>query len=58
MTIVEHPFGTVKHDMGIERLLLRGIRKAEGDLSLAFLAVNMKRALNIVGIKSLITVLG
>ena len=38
--IVEHPFGTVKHDMGVRQLLLRGIRKAEGELSLAFLAFN------------------
>lgn len=56
--IVEHPFGTVKHDMGVRQLLLRGIRKAEGELSLAFLAFNMKRALNIVGIKKLMAALG
>lgn len=56
--IVEHPFGTVKHDLGVRQLLLRGIRKAEGELSLAFLAFNMKRALNIVGIKILMTALG
>lgn len=56
--IVEHPFGTVKHDLGVRQLLLRGIQKAEGELSLAFLAFNMKRALNIVGIKILMTVLG
>ena len=43
--IVEHPFGTVKHDLGVRQLLLRGIQKAEGELSLAFLAFNMKRAL-------------
>jgi len=55
--IVEHPFGTVKHDMGVRQLLLRGIRKAEGELSLAFLAFNMKRALNVVGIKNLMTAL-
>lgn len=55
--IVEHPFGTVKHDMGVRQLLLRSIRKAEGELSLAFLAFNMKRALNVVGIKNLMTAL-
>ena len=55
--IVEHPFGTVKHDMGVRQLLLRGIRKAEGELLLAFLAFNMKRALHIIGIKNLMTVL-
>ena len=56
--IVEHPFGTVKHDMGVRQLLLRGIQKAEGELSLTFLAFNMKRALNIVGIKNLMAALG
>ena len=55
--IVEHPFETVKHDMGVRQLLLRGIQKAEGELSLAFLAFNMKRALNIIGIKNLMTAL-
>ena len=55
--IVEHPFGTVKQDMGVRQLLLRGIQKAEGELSLAFLAFNMKRALTIVGIQKLLAVL-
>ena len=55
--IVEHPFGTLKHDMGIAYLLLRTIPKAEGELSLAFLVFNIKRALNIVGIQKLLAVL-
>ena len=55
--IVEHPFGTIKRDMGIAYLLLRTIPKAEGELSLAFLAFNIKRALNIVGIQNLLAVL-
>ena len=55
--IVEHPFGTIKRDMGIAYLLLRTIPKAEGELSLAFLAFNIKRALNIVGIQKLLAVL-
>ncbi len=53
--IVEHPFGTIKRDMGIAYLLLRTIPKAEGELS--FLAINIKRALNIVGIQKLLAVL-
>ena len=55
--IVEHPFGTIKRNMGIAYLLLRTIPKAEGELSLAFLAFNIKRALNIVGIQKLLAVL-
>lgn len=56
-SIVEHPFGTVKRDLGIAYLLLRTIPKAEGELSLAFLAFNIKRALNIVGIEKMMEVL-
>ena len=55
--IVELPFGTIKRDLGIAYLLLRTIPKAEGELSLAFLAFNIKRALNIVGIQKLLAVL-
>ena len=56
-SIVEHPFGTVKRNLGIAYLLLRTIPKAEGELSLAFLAFNIKRALNIVGIEKMMEVL-
>ena len=51
--IVEHPFGIIKRGLGIEYLLLRTIARAEGELSLAFLAFNMKRALNILGIQKM-----
>ena len=52
--IVEHPFGTVKRNMGISYLLLRGIGKARGEISLAFLAYNLKRAIQILGVNKLI----
>ena len=51
--IVEHPFGTIKRGLGIAYLLLRTIPKAEGELSLAFLAFNMKRALNLLGMQKM-----
>lgn len=51
--IVEHPFGTIKRGLDVEYLLLRTIAKAEGELSLAFLAFNMKRALNILGMQKM-----
>lgn len=54
--IVEHPFGTIKRGLGIAYLLLRTIPKAEGELSLAFLSFNMKRALNILGIQKMMAV--
>ena len=52
--IVEHPFGTVKRSLGVSYLLLKGKQKAEGEISLAFLAYNMKRAIKILGFQKLL----
>lgn len=52
--IIEHVFGSVKLNLGISYLLLRGIPKAEGELSLAFLAYNIKRAIQILGVECLV----
>lgn len=47
----EHPFATVKYQiLGNARLLVRGIRAAAGELSLAILVYNLKRAINIKGV--------
>lgn len=44
---VEHPFGTIKHDiLRNARLLMRGLKGARGELSLAVLAYNLKRLTN------------
>ncbi|MDO4544056.1 MAG: transposase [Clostridia bacterium] len=53
-TIVEHPFGTVKWTDGAHYVLCRGIKKATAELGLSFLAYNLKRAINMVGVKRLI----
>ncbi|WP_373471346.1 transposase [Carnobacterium alterfunditum] len=53
-TIVEHPFGTIKRWCDGSYLLLKGKIKATADLSLSFLAYNMKRAINMVGINAII----
>ena len=53
-TIVEHPFGTIKRWCDGSYLLLKGKIKATTDLSLSFLAYNMKRAINMVGINVII----
>jgi len=57
-TIVEHPFGTIKRWCDGSYLLMRGITKANADLSLSFLAYNMKRAINILGVRKLIEQIG
>lgn len=53
-SIVEHPFGTIKRSMDAGYLLTKGKAKVTGEFSLAFLAYNMKRVINIVGAKKLI----
>lgn len=47
---VEHPFGTIKHHiLGNARLLVRGMKGAQAELSLAVLAYNLKRVFNMKG---------
>lgn len=52
-SIVEHPFGTIKRWCDGSYLLMKGKLKATADLSLSFLAYNMKRAINVIGIERL-----
>ncbi|HZK57710.1 MAG TPA: IS1182 family transposase [Clostridia bacterium] len=51
--IVEHPFGTIKRGFGITYFLTRGLGSVKAEVSLAFLAYNMKRVTNILGIKEI-----
>ena len=52
--LAEHPFGTVKRAMDAGYLLTKGLEMVTGELSLAFLAFNIKRVINIMGTKKLI----
>lgn len=52
--IVEHPFGTIKRGWGISYFLTRGIESVKTEVSLAFLAYNMKRIINILGVKEIL----
>jgi len=46
----EHPFATLKYGIfGHPRLLLRGIAGAQTEISLAAMAYNIKRMVNILG---------
>lgn len=49
----EHPFGTVKRSLNGYYLLLRGKKKASAEMSLIFLAYNLRRAINISGIRKM-----
>jgi len=48
-SIVEHPFGTLKRNMDAGYCLTKRIPKVRGEFSLAFLAYNLKRVINILG---------
>ena len=54
MSLVEHPFGTVKWYHGAHYLLCRGKEKATAELGLSFMAYNLKRAINLCGVKAII----
>jgi transposase len=50
---VEHPFGTLKAWMGGTHFLTRTLEKVKTEMSLQVLAYNMKRMINIFGVKPL-----
>jgi len=50
----EYPFGVVKRIWGYDQFLCRGREKVEGELSLTFLAFNMRRAINILGVEKVL----
>ena len=54
MCTVEHPFGTVKWYHGAHYVLCNGKEKATAELGLSFLAYNLKRVINMVGVAALL----
>ncbi len=50
---VEHPFGTLKAWMGATHFLTKTLPRIKAEMSVQVLAYNMKRMMNILGIKSL-----
>jgi transposase len=51
---VEHPFGTIKRTFNQGYLLLKGLRKVNGEVGFTMLAYNMTRAISILGTKPLL----
>ena len=54
MCLSEHPFGTIKWYHGAHYLLCKGKEKATAEMGLSFLAYNMIRAINMIGVKKII----
>lgn len=50
---VEHPFGTIKFWMGARHFLMRTLEHVQTEMSLHVLAYNLKRAIKIVGMGTL-----
>jgi transposase len=50
----EPPFGTIKRAMNQGYFLMRGLHKVGAEMSLTVLSYNLKRAINILGVKKLI----
>lgn len=55
---VEHPFGTIKQWMNQGAFLTRGLEKVRGEFSLTALAYNLRRALNILGMETMMEAVG
>jgi len=51
--LCEHPFGTMKRAFNQGYFLLKGLRKVNGEIGFTMLAYNMRRAINILGVKPL-----
>ena len=55
--LVEHPFGTIKFWNDQRHFLMRGLEKVKAEFSLSTLAYNIKRAMNVIGVKGLLAAL-
>lgn len=56
--LVEHPFGTMKRNLGFTYFLQTGIEKVKAEFSFISFIYNFKRVINIVGVKKLIETMG
>jgi transposase len=53
-TMVEHPFGVVKRQWGYDHVMMKGLEKTDSEISLVLLCYNIKRVMNIMGIKGIL----
>lgn len=53
-TIVEHPFGTIKRGWGYSYFLTRGLESVKAETGLIFLTYNLRRVINILGVKEMV----
>jgi transposase len=53
--LCEHIFGTIKRAFNQGYLLLKGLRKVNGEAGFTMLAYNMRRAINVLGVPKLVS---
>jgi len=56
--LAEHPFGTMKRGMQSGYFLMRGIKKVAAEMSLTVMAYNIKRVINILGVRKMLEAVG
>jgi transposase len=52
--LVEHPYGTIKHWMGSTHFLTKRLPNVKTEMSLHVLAYNMKRAISVLGVRTIL----
>ena len=52
--IVEHPFGTIKRQWDTSYTLLKGLEKVNGEFAIVFTYYNLRRALSILSVETLL----
>jgi transposase len=52
--IIEHPFGSIKQWMNQGAFMMRGLDNARAEFSLTALVYNLRRALNILGVETML----
>jgi transposase len=55
---VEHLFGSIKQWMGQGAFLMKGLENVRAEFSLTVLAYNLRRAINIIGVRAMIAAVG
>jgi transposase len=56
-SLAEHPFGTLKFWLGYRAFMTRGLEMVRAEFSLSCVAYNLRRALNVLGVRRLIEAL-
>lgn len=54
---IDYPFGTIKRHLGFTHFYRRGFRSVSCETGLILIAYNIKRTINILGVKKIVALL-